>query len=45
VVEDEDGALLDCEPPKGVLELVAIIDVAVRVGPVHGLDREEPDPL
>jgi hypothetical protein len=38
VVEDQDRALLDGEPPEGTLELVSVVDVQVLVGPVHGLD-------
>jgi len=42
-VEYEDRSLLDGEPSEGSFELVAVVDGQVRVGPVHGLDREEPD--
>ena len=45
VVEDQDGALLDGEPPEGTLELVPVVDSRVLVRPVHGLDGEEPDPF
>ena len=45
VVEDQDGALLDGEPSEGALELVAVFDGQVLVGPVHGLDGQEPDLL
>ena len=38
VVEDQDGALLDGEPPKGALELIPMFDIQVLVGPVHGLN-------
>ena len=44
VVEDQHGALFDGEPPEGAFELVAMFDGQVLVGPVHGLDGEEPDP-
>jgi hypothetical protein len=39
VVEDQDCALLDGEPPKGTLELVPMFNIQVLVRPVHGLDR------
>jgi len=42
VVEDQDGALLDGEPPESTLELVPMLNELVVVGPVHGLDGEEP---
>ena len=45
VVVDQDGALLDGEPPEGTLELVSIVDSRVLVRPVHGLDGEDPDTL
>jgi hypothetical protein len=43
VVEDQDGALLDGETPKGALELVPLLNVQVLVRPVHGLGGKEPD--
>jgi hypothetical protein len=45
VVKDEDRALLDGEPSEGTLELVSIVDSHVIVGPVHRLDRQEPNSL
>ena len=44
-MEDQDGALLDGETPEGALELVAVVDGGVVVGPVHGLDGKKPDPF
>ena len=44
-MEDQHGALLDGQPPEGTLELVSVVDGRVLVGPVHGLDLQEPDPF
>ena len=45
VVEDKDRALLDGEPPESTLELISVVDCLVFVGPVHRLDRREPDSI
>jgi hypothetical protein len=45
VVEDQDGALLDGETPKGALELVPVLNVQVLVRPAHGLGGKEQDAL
>ena len=42
VVEDEDGALLNGEPPEGPLEQVAVIHGQVVVGAVRARDGKDP---
>ncbi len=46
VMEDEDGALLERQPPEGALELVAVVDAQNLVGvvrPSTGRMRISPD--
>jgi hypothetical protein len=45
VVEDQDGALLDGEPPEGPLEQVAVVHGQVVVGAVRPRDRQDPQAL
>ena len=45
VVEDQDGALLDGEPPEGALEQVAVVHGQVVVGAVRALDGKDPRAL
>ena len=43
-MEDEDGALLDGEPPEGPFEQVAVVHGQVLVGAVRGRDGEDRRP-
>jgi hypothetical protein len=44
-VVDQDGALLEGEPPEGPLEQVAIVDGQVVVGAVRPRGRQDPHAL
>ena len=44
-MEDQDGALLEGEPPEGSLELVAIVDRQEVVAAIRVLSRQDPDRL
>ena len=45
VVEDQDGALLDGEPPEGPFEQVAVVHGQVLVGAVRARDGKDPQAL
>ena len=44
-MEDQDGALLDGEPPEGPLEQVAVVHGQVVVGAVRARDGKDPRAL